>query len=387
MKAKKDPAASKKLARVSTKALLSKATKGPAHEQKPVSLKMLGEYLGLSAATISLVLNDASGVEAISEPTKKRVLDAAKKFGYRPSFFGRALKSRRTFSVGVLVPQLNDGYCGAILEGIEEVLMEEGYIFLIASHRRNADLIEEYPRLLMDRSVEGFILIDTPCLQSVRWTVPVVSISGHEIEKNVTNIKLDQRRAAELGLRHLYQLGHRQIAFMRGAAYSADSEDRWNCFRAVAKQLGLKVDAALTITVPLHISSPEIGYGPTRDLLATGKKFTALVAFNDHAAIGALRALHESGLRVPEDVSVLGFDDIKSAAYQRPSLTTIRQPLREIGKTAVTHLLKRITDKSESSRSEIRVHPELVIRESTGVVYACDDISATSKAKRKQALH
>ncbi|MBS1799351.1 MAG: LacI family DNA-binding transcriptional regulator [Acidobacteria bacterium] len=343
---------------------------------KPVSLKVLAEYLGLSPATISLVLNNAAGVEAISEPTRRRVLQAAKDFGYRPSYLGRVLRSRRTFSIGVLVPQLNDGYCAEILEGIEEVLMEEGYVSLIVSHRRRRDLIEEYPRLLQDRSVEGFILIDTPIVYPEPWTVPVVAVSGHQNAKNLTNIVLDQKRAAMLALDHLQKLGHSQIAFMRGASYSADADRRWLSFREAAKTLGLKFDPALTIDIPLHVSSPEVGYGPMRDLLLTKKRFTAIVAFNDHAAIGAIRALHEFGVKVPEDVSVIGFDDIKSAAYHRPSLTTIRQPLREIGKTAVTTLLGRITNQAPA-KQEILMYPELVIRESTGIP------PQISKQKRK----
>jgi DNA-binding LacI/PurR family transcriptional regulator len=337
------------------------------HEQRrPVSLKVLGEYLGLSPATISMVLNNAPGAKVIPESTQVRVVDAAEKFGYRPSFFARALQSRRTFSIGVLVPQLNDDFCAAILEGIEEVLIGKGYIFLVASHRRQNNLIEQYSRLLMERSVEGLILIDTPTKNHGEWTVPVVCIAGHQKVKNVTNITLNQMEAAELGLQHLYSLGHRDIAFMRGSSYSSDSDDRWKCFQAVARRLGLVIHPELSITIPLSVSSPELGYAPARQLLAASKKFTALVAFNDQAAIGAIRAFRECGIRVPEDISILGFDDIKSAAYQNPSLTTIRQPLHEIGKTAVHALLHRITHNEEPAEKEISISPELIIRESAG---------------------
>ena len=128
---------------------------------QPISLRTLGEYLNLSPATISLVLNNAPGVRSIPQETRDRVTEAAAKFDYRPSFFARSLRKRQTFTVGVLVAEMKDNYATQILAGMEEFLIEEGYFFLTASHRRKPDLIEEYARLLMDRGVEGFILIDT----------------------------------------------------------------------------------------------------------------------------------------------------------------------------------------------------------------------------------
>jgi LacI family transcriptional regulator len=330
-----------------------------------VSLKTLGEYLNLSPATISLVLNNAPGVRSIPQETRERVIAAAKKFDYRPSFYARSLRKRQTFSVGDLVPELSDGYSVLILNGVEEVLIEEGYFYLTASHRRKADLIEEYPRMLMDRSVEGFIAIDTVLQKEL--PLPVVAVAGHRKIKGVTNVLLDHRRAAELSLRHLYQLGHRKIAFMRGQGHSSDSSDRWNCLMAVARELKREVRPELTVQLELNISSPELGYPVVQELLTKNSKFTALVCYNDIAAIGAIRAFRDRGLRVPEDVSVVGFDDIQGAAYHNPSLTTIRQPLRNMGATAARMLLERIrnTKGPEEYPSEISIIPELIIREST----------------------
>src|ERR1700749_1800595 len=145
---------------------------------RPISLKVLGDYLDLSPATISLVLNNAPGVRSIPQETRDRVLAAAKKFDYRPSFYARSLRRKQSFSVGVLVPELSDGYSVLVMDGIEEVLLEEGYFYLTASHRRNAALIEEYPRLLMDRSVEGFIFIDTVLEEAL--SLPTVVVAGHK---------------------------------------------------------------------------------------------------------------------------------------------------------------------------------------------------------------
>ena len=329
---------------------------------KPISLRVLGDYLDLSPATISLVLNNAPGVRSIPQETRDRVLAAAKKFDYRPSFYARSLRRKQSFSVGVLVPELSDGYSVLIMDGIEEVLIEEGYFYLAASHRRKADLIEEYPRLLMDRSVEGFIAIDTALQHSL--PIPVVAVAGYRKIEGVTNIALDHRRAAELAMRHLYQLGHRHIAFMRGQTFSSDSDDRWKHLMTVSRELGIQVDSELVIRLELNLSSPELGYPVAQHLLQQKRPFTALVSFNDIAAIGAMRAFRDNNLRVPEDISVVGFDDIQGAAYHNPSLTTIRQPLHHMGTTAAKILLQRLRAQKEDP-GYIAIAPELIIREST----------------------
>ena len=187
---------------------------------------------------------------------------------------------------------------------------------------------------------------------------------GHRKIEGVTNVVLDQRRAAELALRHLYQLGHRKIAFMRGGSHSSDADERWDCLMAVARDLKLAVTRSCRVQLELRISTPELGFAPANELIERGGDFTALVCYNDIAAIGAIRAFMNHGLRVPEDVSVVGFDDIQGAAFHNPSLTTIRQPLRQIGIVAARILLQRIRGQA-TFPDIVPIHPELVIREST----------------------
>jgi LacI family transcriptional regulator len=327
-----------------------------------VSLRTLGEYLNLSATTISLVLNNAPGVRSIPQETRDRVVAAAEKFDYRPHFYARSLRKQQTFSIGVLVPDLSDHYVARVLAGVEECLIEEGYFYLTASHRRKPELIEEYSRLLMDRCVEGFILIDTALEH--RWKLPVVAVAGHRKIEGVTNVVLDQRRAAELSLRHLCHLGHRKIAFMRGGSHSSDADDRWECLMAVARDMKLEISPQLTTVISVRDSTPEMGFGPVNDLINKGADFTAIVCYNDISAIGAIRALKNHGLRVPEDISVVGFDDIESASFHNPSLTTIHQPLYRMGSMAARTLLQRIRGQ-EASNEDSLIKPELVIREST----------------------
>jgi len=328
---------------------------------RPVSLKILADYLGLCPATVSVVLNNVPG-RSIPHETRERVRAAARKFNYQPSLLARSLRKQRTFTVGVLVPELSDGYHTLVMSGIGDHLMREGYFYFSAHHRHKPDLIEEYPRLLLGRGAEGLIAIDT--LLEHQLPVPVVAVAGHKRINGVTNVVLDHRRAAELVIRHLYQLGHRRIAFMRGQPFSSDSDDRWRSIVAVARDLQLEVSPELTIQLERDLTSPELGYPVVQQLLQHRKKFTALVSFNDIAAIGAIRALRDANLRVPEDVSVVGFDDIHVAAYHNPRLTTVRQPLHDMGETAARILLQRIQGFKDYPE-DFAVAPELIIRETT----------------------
>jgi LacI family transcriptional regulator len=306
-------------------------------------------------------------VRSIPQETRDRVTEAAAKFDYRPSFNARSLRKRQTFTVGVLVPDLNDHYAAQVIAGVEEFLVEAGYFYFTASHRGKPELLEEYASLLMDRSVEGFILIGTVLERSMK--LPVVAVAGHRRIKGVTNVVLDHCRAADLVLRHLYDLGHRKIAFIRGGSHSADADERWECLMGKARELKIALPPELSVQIQLRVSTPELGYGPAQELLSRGGEFTSIVCYNDEAAIGAIRACKDHGLRVPGDVSVVGFDDIRSAAFYNPSLTTIRQPLNQMGIEAARILLQRIRGQ-EVFPDTVPILPELVIRESTAAPHS-----------------
>jgi LacI family transcriptional regulator len=299
----------------------------------------LAEHLRLSPATVSLVINRSPAAKSIPHRTQERIRQAARELNYRPSFVARSLRAQRSFTIGVVVPEISEGYAALVMSGIEDHLLQEGYFYFVVSHRHRADLIEEYPRLLQQRAVEGLIAVDTVCQKGVR--IPVVAVSGHHEVEGVTNIVLDHVRAAKLAVEHLVELGHQKIAFIKGQEFSSDTEVRWGAVRGAAKNLGLEINERLVGQLEGESSSPQLGYEVTRKLLETGEAFTALFAFNDISAIGAVRALRETNRRVPEEVSVVGFDDIQSAAFQNPALTTVRQPLRKMGEIAATTLLSR----------------------------------------------
>jgi DNA-binding LacI/PurR family transcriptional regulator len=178
------------------------------------------------------------------------------------------------------------------------------------------------------------------------------------------------QHAAELGVGHLFTLGHRQIAVIKGQDFSSDTKIRWETISEAASKRGIKLEKSLVAQLEGDIPSPEIGYVATKKILSNNKPFTALFAFNDISAIGAIRALQEVGLRVPEDVSVLGFDDIYAAAFHNPALTTIRQPLFEMGKLAAQTLLKRLSRKETDDEIPLSItaEPQLVVRDSTAPV-------------------
>ena len=336
----------------------------PASEKRPVNLRQLAEHLHLSQTTVSLVLNNSPSGRSIPQHTRDRVFEAARRFHYRPNYFARSLRNSRSMSVGVIVPDLSDGYFPVVMNSIEAHLLKAHYFYVTASHYRRPDLVEEYSRRLMERAVDGLLLLDTPA--QIQVPVPAVAVSSHNAAPGVSNIVLDHDCAARLALDHLCGLGHERIALMKGAPGITDAKYRWMSILQVAEQMQVPIDPGLCVQLEEASQSPQAGYRLMRDLLQLRRDFTAVFCFNDISAIGAVRALCDAGLRVPQDVSVIGFDDIVTAAFSQPSLTTVKQPLRQMGVTAAQVLLERIADPEKEYPAEIVMEPELIVRESTG---------------------
>ena len=334
---------------------------------KPISLKELSANLGLSQSTVSRIVNGEADKFRISRDTQQRVLHAAALYGYTANSVARSLRQKRTYTIGVIVPEISEGYSTAVLGGIEDELLKEGFFYFVVSHRHRNDLLSGYPRMMLARSVEGIIAVDTNIEDDL--PLPVVAVSGHAHRDGVVNIQLNHNTAAELALTHLKSLGHRQIAFIKGQALSSDTSRRWLAIVETAKTLGISIDPQLVVQLQSLEPGPGPGIEATRDLLHTGKRFTAIFAFNDLTAMGAILAIREAGLRVPKDISVVGFDDILAAATNNPPLTTVHQPLRSMGQEAARTLLKLIRDKDLRPHSAVvTVHPKFVVRKSTAHV-------------------
>ena len=343
---------------------MGKKEKGSAASPERVNLKTLAALLQLSQTTISLVLNDSPAAKSIPANTRERVFAAARKFNYRPNYFARSLRQSRSMSIAVLAPDLSEGYFTLVMNGVQAALIEAHYFYFTASHHWDPALIEQYPHLMLERAVDGFLLLNTPAdFQSL---LPVVAISAHTPAPGVSNLVLDHAMAAELALAHLHDLGHRRVAMMQGPEVIPDSSYRWNAILEAAPKFGIQTGPELRLHVQADSSSPELGYLPVKSLLERTRDFTAIFCFNDIAAIGAIRAIRDAGLSVPEDISVVGFDDILSASYHTPSITTVRQPLEEMGRKGAQILLERIANPTQEVAPELILKPELIIRESTG---------------------
>jgi DNA-binding LacI/PurR family transcriptional regulator len=328
-----------------------------------VTLQTLARHLNLAVGTISAALNDSPAARAIPEHTKRRILDAARELNYQPNYFARSLRLQRTYTIGVIAEQIGDPYGAMIISGIEEHLRDSEYFFLTVIHRHDRRILQNYSRMLVTRGVEGFITVDTSITE--KPSRPTVAVAGHAPVPGVTNLILDQELAARLVLTHLLELGHREIAFMKGQSDSSDSATRWAAICSASKALGVAIRPELVVQIENDLTTPQIGYPYAKELLARKKPFTALFAYNDLSAIGAIWAFGEAGLSVPQDISVVGFDDVPLAVFSNPQLTTIRQPLQQMGQIAAKTLLDQI-EKKAKFQSEIVIKPELVVRASTG---------------------
>ncbi len=339
--------------------------RAPGEGGTPVSLATLANHLNLSRAAISRVLNQVPAASAIPKPTQDRIFAAALAFNYRPNVLARSLRRGHSMTIGVLVPEISEGYATLVLAGLEQGLGKAGYAFFLCSHHHEQEVVGRSQIMLLERAVDGIVAIDTTLVH--HGLLPTVTVSCPDAAAGVTNIVLDHQRGAQLALEHLHALGHRQLAVIKGQAFSSDTQPRWRAVRTAARRLDVQIHPDAVVALEGNAPTHEPGYQATRRLLDSGVEFTALFAFNDVSAIGATKALKEAGLRVPEDVSVVGFDDVQSAAFQNPALTTVRQPLHAMGMLAAEEIVRAIggTARPDLARPLV-VEPELVVRESTG---------------------
>lgn len=336
------------------------------------TLKALANHLELSPTTVSFVISGSPFAATIAESTRQRIWEAAEKLNYRPNVFARYLHTKKTYSVAVLVPDVGDEYSAALIGGIETFLAKKGFFYFVVSHRGAPELLEISPDTLLDRGVEGMIFINTPLHRAL--PVPIVAICDITEGPGITHIKIDNGKAAELAIGHLAELGHHDVAVISGPEGNGDTEDRWQNFRKECVRQGLRIHPENNEHLGVYPacnekSMSENGFKAARNLLARKRPFTALVAFNDASAIGAIRALSDAGLRVPDDVSVIGFDDIPQSLYTVPRLTTIRQPLSSMGELAAETLLEKISGNTDAPRV-IKIEPELMVRETTAMCHA-----------------
>jgi len=343
-----------------------------------VTIRDVAQESGFSSTTVSIVLNNAPLARYIPPATKKRIERAAKKLGYRPNQFARSLRSKRSHTVGVMVNDMTDPYCTMILRGIENTLYQASYLPILTDLHNERRRFERYLELLLDRRIEALIVlanwlfIDINLLADIEKSRIPTAMIGCELDTNtISSIIVDNELGGRLALEHLHALGHSKIAFIRGPRALTDSSPRWRGIRSCARSRHLELDPRLFLDLPESrdpASSFEAGQKLTESLIRRKRPFTALLAFDDMSAFGAMRALSKAGIRVPEQCSVMGFDDVTPSALYTPSLSTIRQPMEAMGAAAVGIVVKGINavlEKRKVGASHSKVAPELVVREST----------------------
>jgi len=358
-----------------------KLVKRPSSKSAAVTMKDVANASGFSPATVSIVLNNAPLARYIAPATKKKIEDSARKLGYRPNVMARFLRSKRTHSVGVMFFDVTDPFCTPILRGIENSLFQGSYVPILADAHNQRNRFERYLELLLERHVEALVVVANWLFVDIhlladfsKRNIPAATIGWELPGDTVSSVMVDNEAGGRLAMEHLHKLGHRKIAYIRGPKTLIDSGPRWKGIQKFAHAAGLEIDSDLTMQLPEAFdpnSGFEGGFRLTEEFLQRRKKFTALLAFDDLTAFGAIRALNKAGIRVPEQCSVIGFDDVALSALAAPSLTTVRQPLEMMGNLAVNIIMEGIAASQEKREWKIthqRVAPELMIRESTQAI-------------------
>jgi LacI family transcriptional regulator len=347
-------------------------------DSSAVTIRDVAERSGFSSATVSIVLNSAPLARYIPDATKTRIQRAATQLGYRPNLFARSLRSRRSHTVGVMVFDMTDPYCTLVLRGIENTLYQASFLPILTDVHNDRTRFERYLEMLLDRRIEGLVVLANWLFVDINFLADLeknanipTAVVGRELKTDaVSSVIVDNSLGAQAALDHLYSLGHRKIAFIRGPHQLSDTEPRWRGVRSLAKERDLQLDPRLILDLPESrdpFSSFEDGYKLTEELLRR-RPFTAIMAFDDMTAFGAIRALTKAGVRVPEQCSVVGFDDVSPSAIYSPALTTVRQPMEMMGSTAATIVVEAINaglEKKQIHNIHRRIVPELIVREST----------------------
>jgi len=341
-----------------------------------ITIREFAKASGFSPTTISLVLNNAPAGQHLPEKTKDQIRKWARKLGYYPNQFARSLRSRRSQAVAVLVPDVSDPYCAQVLLGIDKSLYRSTYLPVLIDIQNSRARFRNYVATLFERRIEGVIAVanslqlQTEMLDPfAKNQIPVVVIGREASHRGISSVSVDNKMGARLAMAHLFERGHRRIAFIRGPKQVVDSAHRWAGIREFARQHSLSLDSKLVLELKDAASSSEAGFEAMAKLLLRGARFTAVMAFDDMTAFGAIRALTQAGVKVPEQCSVVGFDDVAAAAFYNPPLTTVRQSMEELGNIGAGIFLGAAQSQSaDGTRIQAvrrKVEPELVVRAST----------------------
>ncbi len=333
------------------------------------TIKDIAERTGFSLTTVSLVLNNKRRARNITAATKAVIHQAAREMDYRPNLFARSLRARRSYMVGLLVYDVLDPYCAPLIKHIESPLIRRGYTMLISDLGNDPKCCQRALDTLMDRRVDGIICvanqlpIEKVDLSRTIGSIPLMLIGRRSHEPRIPHFVVNEAVGGYIQGEFLIAKGHRKIAFVWDDSKNEWSMLRWKGVVKAMSEAGLEPE----LIARADHNSADAGYQAMRDLLHKKQPFTAVCAIDDLRAYGVIRALFDAGLRVPEDVSVIGFDDLAISRYFNPTLTTIAQPLDKLGQLAAEALMTQIKQGNQSGKavSSRTLRPSLVERRST----------------------
>ncbi|MGD0911430.1 MAG: LacI family DNA-binding transcriptional regulator [Terracidiphilus sp.] len=353
-----------------------------------VTLLDVARACGFSVSTVSIVLSEAPLSKNVAAKTREQIRTMARKLGYHPDAFARSLRSRSSQTIGVLAFDLSDPFCIPVVRGIQAGLYAANYLPLLIDAQTQRRLFDSYVQMILERRAESLIVIaswvfeETNLLADLKKNhVPIVIIGRDLSGRGINSVFVDNETGGALAMRHLIELGHRKIAVIRGPEEMFDSDPRWAGIQRAADAAGIKLNPKLVFQLPGLVdpaSGFEGGIRLAKEMLASGRPFTAVLAFDDLTALGVVRGLTGVGVRVPQDCSVIGFDGVLPAEVATPAITTIRQPLREMGMQAAEWVMHAIGKRGRNMDDAPRLYralPELVVRDST---------SAPPRRKRKE---
>ena len=326
----------------------------------PSTLLDVARHAGVSASTVSRILN---GTAKVSDEKRQAVLAAIEKMHFAPNQMAQGLKRGCSMTIGIVVQDISSPFFDETLRGVDDGLKGTGYASVIVSGHWNAAEETERIRLLLARKVDGIILLsgrlgDDAILRFASQR-PIVSTGRALDTRSALGFKLDNEQGANLAVRHLIELGHSRIAFVTGPANNNDASERLQGYTRALREADIGFDQALVVEGDFHEAG---GLLAMNQLFDSKQKFTAVFAANDLSAYGVRLSLYRKGVRVPDDISLIGFDDLPGSSYTTPPLTTVRQPLYDMGRIATMSLLQLIN----GDRAKAHIPPlELVVRETT----------------------
>lgn len=330
---------------------------------KPVSIKDIARSAKVSHSTVSRALNNSSRVKS---DTVDRIRRIAEESGYRGSAIARSLATRRTKTIGVVVTTIADLFAAGVVSGIETVAGNHGYSVFLANSNADAEREMRVVRTFEERRVDGIIVtasrvgaLHLPLLS--RMNVPIVLLNNQHPSQFVHSVMIENLSASYEATRYLVELGHRRIAYIGDRNGRQSDTERFGGYRQGLDSGQLPFQPELVV---YGSGTPESGMEMMATLLRFAEPPTAVFCYDDMTALGAIRQIHASGLRVPRDVSVIGFDDLSIVQFTEPPLTTIRQPMSEMGRLAMEAVLDLLG--GSGSTHEIKVRGELIVRGSTG---------------------